>query len=1052
MKQDQAPQSEALETWNTLEAEFNEERKAMLMASAESDKLKEELNKDLGPGTIKYGSEIPQPAPREDVIQIDAINRFMRDNPMAEGGEVRQNFGDGTPTKKADGQYTMRLYDPVKGGANKITYVGSEKKLLGILKKHNEDALKRKENRAMTNLSKAEEKIVLEWGKNKGKGKWSNKKIFQEFKNSDASTRYRIKLGENTGKGFTSVKGAVKPLTTEQQKLWDATMSDEFGKWEDYNPILNDDGSYKTNRRGNWLQDYPRKKEIFNQTKGLLTEDELADYLSKKLGQKISKTKVYGRFGNKEKTALAKYLDDNLFVDSFGSIDSIGTGSGGGKLRYFKKPTDTQINQIKKQNLAGDIRVNTLSKDTYDNVIKLDKAFRNIYTAGNVPDIDEVLEKFPNMGKQRAGYATIKLSQIYNGHKFRNNPPGIRVNKIAAKKMQATLERFPFGHPYRQGIYNTAMQTIDEGLGQTSGTFDNLKKKARTILNNAGIDVYDPKMGKNAFGFNIDEFAGITGTSKTKNMAVSQFVNILEGKLNTVTLANFQGQLSKARQAVEAAKGTSRYNSVLKEQMEKVNTRAATLEAENGIKLARLERPADINNMSADEVKRLKNIKLGTGENLYQRLVKDAKASGYSIKVPEGSLTLQEFTDPNNARARELIALVGCPNFKGKQAFAEGGRTGFSEGGDCFNKGTKLINSGMKGASPAALKNLAKLGPILLKAGSTALKGLIIPEAVIVGLETAARVTMGDTPSEAILRATDYLTPDSFFGDFMQKADLMKIERTLGKDVKNIAAQSFDRTNQSNEINKLEKKLKNLEAMTESGRDIGYVGDLTDQINMTKNQIKEKKDKLKNTAQIGQESRDFYTQQALDNAYDASMAKSTSAEKRLVESTSSDPRLVAEQEMYDIISQEQLNKNISARLPLTGSKNETAFLKLSQLPTGPRRPSEIDMLAANVNKKFKNMGSDRRVTSQDLKFNQDRKNFFKNASIEELVNMGLPLEAILGFNIAQPVERTGPGYMKNYKPLNRFGSQERPVLYPNNRGTLAEGGITGLRSKYEYKK
>ena len=43
MKQDQAPQAEALETWNTLEAEFNEERKAMLMASAESDKIKDAL-------------------------------------------------------------------------------------------------------------------------------------------------------------------------------------------------------------------------------------------------------------------------------------------------------------------------------------------------------------------------------------------------------------------------------------------------------------------------------------------------------------------------------------------------------------------------------------------------------------------------------------------------------------------------------------------------------------------------------------------------------------------------------------------------------------------------------------------------------------------------------------------------------------------------------------------------------------------------------------------------------------------------------------------------
>ena len=71
--------------------------------------------------------------------------------------------------------------------------------------------------------------------------------------------------------------------------------------------------------------------------------------------------------------------------------------------------------------------------------------------------------------------------------------------------------------------------------------------------------------------------------------------------------------------------------------------------------------------MSKDEVKRLKNIKLGTNENLYQRLVKDVEASGYSIKVPEGSLTIQEFTDPNNKRARELIALVGCPNFKGNK-------------------------------------------------------------------------------------------------------------------------------------------------------------------------------------------------------------------------------------------------------------------------------------------------------------------------------------------------------------------------------------------------
>ena len=97
MKQDQAPQAEALDTWNTLEAEFNEERKAMLMASAESDKIKEEMNKKFGPGTMKYGSEIPQP----EIKTPQAIFEFSQRNPAADGGRMRFDEGLSAKQKKA---------------------------------------------------------------------------------------------------------------------------------------------------------------------------------------------------------------------------------------------------------------------------------------------------------------------------------------------------------------------------------------------------------------------------------------------------------------------------------------------------------------------------------------------------------------------------------------------------------------------------------------------------------------------------------------------------------------------------------------------------------------------------------------------------------------------------------------------------------------------------------------------------------------------------------------------------------------------------------------
>jgi hypothetical protein len=340
--------------------------------------------------------------------------------------------------------------------------------------------------------------------------------------------------------------------------------------------------------------------------------------------------------------------------------------------------------------------------------------YGDAYRSGTIPKLQDMMNA-TGLSEGEIAKAEARLAQIYNGHKFRNGPDDIRVNKNAANKLFNFMSKAQFGNPRKTELYSISLDLIDEGLGNEKNTFNNLKSKARKILKENGIEVYSTK---SPIGFNIDELAGVTGSAKSKNMAVSQFINVIEGNLNQTTLQNFQSSLSKARSAVEAAKGTSRYNSVLKKQMELINNRAAKLEKDFGIKLARLEKPADINNMSADEVKRLKNIKLGTGENLYQRLVKDAKASGYSVKMPKNTLTIQEFVDPKNkTQVKDILKKLEAHGCKGKAA---GGRILFSNGGEavttCATKGiTRFIDDLKKGNYSKATLNILKGGGNLIK-------------------------------------------------------------------------------------------------------------------------------------------------------------------------------------------------------------------------------------------------------------------------------------------------------------------------------------------------
>jgi len=1003
------------------------------LASAETDRIKEEMNKKFGSGTIKYGSEIntppktierdmfdnaftgiedetreyylkyledrPEGSKGKPIPLKDFAPEFIREN-AAEGG--RMEFGDGGITEgKGPYRGTFYLRIPNEDGV-RIAHSGTKFQMEQVLKKYKE---RLEVNKIPSNrLTKDQKKIVLQWGKNKSKAlgeTWSDKKTLKEYNNLKEAMRTKVKTKRVTGTGGSWSEGQIKPLTTEQQKLWDATMADEFGEWEDY----------PAKDRNRWRGDFPRKQKIYSETKDLLNIDELAEYLGKEFNTNISRNKIRGSFGADNRTAFGKYIRDNLFVDTFGSIKGKIEGEVKGNVSYYKKPTKTQIDQIKKQNLVFDTRTNTLKPKTLKNIKILNKMYGDAYRSGNIPKIKDMIDATGLSGGEIAK-AEQKLAQIYNGHKFRNGPTDIRVNKNTANKLFDFMSKAQFGDPRKNELYDISLDLIDEGLGNEKNTFYNLKDKARNILKKNGIKVHSTG---SPTGFNIDEFAGVTGSGRSKSMAASQFINIMEGNLNTKTLQNFQGQLSKSRKAVEAAKGTSRYNKTLLEEMEKINTRAANLEAKHEIKLARLERPADINNMSANEVKRLKNIKIGTGENLYQRLVKDAKASGYSIKIPEGSLTIQEFTDPNNARAKELIALVGCPNFKGKQAFAEGGRTGFAEGGDCFDKGQKLINNGMKDASQASMRNFSKFANSAYKVGRNIARFGIIPEAMFVGAESLLRKGMGDTLEEGFKQSIGWYLDPIFGTNFVAEGKFSRRSR----DVDEVTAFELSRLDNYN------KSLDKVESLKENQKNVLNVYDESLMGGISEQDYKKQSDKNIANAQaelnknmLSEVERVDFENKG-DEAYDINRVKSPI--RKAIGKARSDTEMMRYEDDFTGMQSDAFTQD-----PMSAKAKKDSLSNL--LPQKGMRPGLS---------KFVNF-DDRQI---DKLSGLTKKPVDELRAYQEYLNN----ERKLSFADQEKIF----GKEQTYGTQGNFFGEKikRKPMYD-----YAEGGITGLRSKYEYKK
>jgi len=559
--------------------------------------------------------------------------------------------------------------------------------------------------------------------------------------------------------GYSGNKGYVKPLSPELEKLFNKTNpGEEWGK-----------GKFSDERaRGNWKNDAPRKQKILNTTSNLITQEELAKILTEELGEEISGLKIMGKYGVGQRTKFSEIIEDRLFKGTYGSIK--GGKNVGGSLRYFKKPSKNDIKKILKSGTLGDVRINSLNTNTVKNIKYLNKKYGDIYKAGNIPDIKLVM-KGTNMTEQSAGTATARLAQIYNGHKFNNeNLKGIRVNKNTASKMFEIMDKSPFGNPYRNGLYKASLTTIDEKLGNETGTFESLKKKATKILKENKIPVYDFKKGKKAFGFNINEIAGVTGSAKSKAAEFSQFIDVMEGNLNQKTLANFQGQLSIARQNIEGDK------SLLSSESKRINKLARNLEGQYDIELPRLRDPDATKYFSPKRIKELN----AQGINV----VKAAERAGYTVEMPKKAMTINEFIDPKNTdQIKTLLADLGCPKSLQK---ASGGRIKYNKGTSCAIKGREVLEKGLKNGFKESDQVLANT---ILKSGRflkdmVSLRGLFGPAALALTALTEA----GFVASDAISGGKSFREAigDSAFNYLLGDKTKINSEEEFIKRIKNI--------------------------------------------------------------------------------------------------------------------------------------------------------------------------------------------------------------------------------------------------------------------------
>ena len=558
MKQDQVPQSEALETWNTLEAEFNDERKAMLMASAESDKIKDMMNKKYGPGTMKYGSQIPQPPARPDVIQMDAINAFIKRNPAAEGGRMLNAVQMGEAMGNRTGFATP-----------KGTGIQLSKEQLQLLK----DNLTKKEFKKLK-FGQPLKADALDIGVRQRGDQSLWRKVTNILTPGKASSGIKIlnnkKLSDALIK-FTNAGNDIETIITKMNKLDKSLkrnaissainslvargqIDEEFGRVAGKNITIGEQQAY--NKIIKEAVDEGKLNRAQIARKAGVSDSVVEDWIRANKGDEFYKKNFDYESGRLKTGNLQVRKDLFEFVENSDEITA--------KEISERFGLDSKKTQTTMSDLVGDIyRLRT--RDTgsiivpYDDEARMSEVLRKIRNAPDFEDIyqrrigDLIVKAYPKKGPKR----TQAIKSLGEYYKFS------RALKEVAPELALSLDHvvpFQFLEEVKQGanpVNLIKVKPIPQVINRFKTNFDN----ARIELNRLSkIDPNNPEVKRK---FNLLRGLEKLTTEKTGVLfgGISQKGNVFDFKAKPIGQSDL---IKDAARGIEQYQKVARFSNIVK--------------------------------------------------------------------------------------------------------------------------------------------------------------------------------------------------------------------------------------------------------------------------------------------------------------------------------------------------------------------------------------------------------------------------------------------------------------------------------------------------------